>query len=160
MTFYIFRHGVTFYSKTNTPYPADQNSADILQEGIPATEKIGKYLKNIKTDGNFCSEIYRCRQTSEIVSKISGKKFVFDHNLNEYIENQFDEFNVQIKEFLKFLKRNNLKSIAICTHGAVIAGLKHLITEGEFKSEQIFDFPNPGIITKIENLEVEEIDFN
>jgi broad specificity phosphatase PhoE len=45
---------------------------EILPEGIPAVKRLADYLKDIKTDINFTSPYLRCKQTVDIISKVSG----------------------------------------------------------------------------------------
>src|SRR3989344_2307919 len=85
MRLYIFRHGMTLQSKNNVPYtPENYKTSPLLDEGIPVIEKIGNYLKDIKTDVNYTSPILRCTQTAEIISEISGKIFLPNDLLTEY----------------------------------------------------------------------------
>src|SRR3989337_3356148 len=96
-TFYILRHGHTYASWNRIPYGETLYSADIIQQGIKSIKKIGKYLKNIESDYNVSSEFKRCRQTVEIISKISGGKFEFDARLNEDVEEDKNLFIKRVK---------------------------------------------------------------
>src|SRR5437762_1931158 len=121
--FYIFRHGETFATKLEKGYGRKVFSAPLLDEGHPAIERIGEYLKNIETDFNTSSNVKRCRQTVEIVSQISGKQFIFDKRLNEFFLETYWHFRRRIKGVLKDIDQKGFSSVCICTHGACIAML-------------------------------------
>ncbi|MDO8429051.1 MAG: histidine phosphatase family protein [Candidatus Daviesbacteria bacterium] len=164
MTFYIFRHGETFVTRDRVGYGPNILDAPILEEGKEALLRLAVYLKGIKSDFAVSSEILRCRQTVEIVSKISGKKFEFDSRLNEFSLNElnnetFEVFLSRVQSFMNEVKAKKYDSVLICTHGAVIAVLKHLITTGVVSMEDIPDYPNPGILMIIKDQSVEEISF-
>jgi broad specificity phosphatase PhoE len=161
MDFYIFRHGETYFSKNKLPYYEEQiESAEILPEGIPAIEKLAHKLKNIQTDANFTSPYRRCLQTTEIVEKISGKKFKIDERLHDFKSEPIKKMAERLNRFLKEIKDKNYKSIAICTHGYPIAVLRSLITKGKFELDKLNYYPKPGILTVIKNGKVKLIDFN
>lgn len=161
MSFYIFRHGETFESKHNLSYGENVFSSEILAEGIEAVEKLALHLKEIKTDANFTSPFKRCLQTTEIISKISSKEFAADERLGEYLEDKetFNEFSSRIKNFLKSIDKDH-KSLAICSHGAVIAGLTHLLTKGDFQESNLVDFPSSGILVTIKGKKITYKNFN
>ncbi|OGM10654.1 hypothetical protein A2159_01045 [Candidatus Woesebacteria bacterium RBG_13_34_9] len=162
MLLYIFRHAITYHTKTNTPYGDEVVSAEILPEGIPAIEKLAKYLKYISTDANYTSPYKRCIQTVEIVSEISGKSFQLKDVLGEYREDKetFEEFAKRVKDFLVYLEKQNIKSAAICTHGGVIAGVISFLTKNSYTLPDLHNYPAPGILVTIENGKLEYKDFN
>lgn len=165
--FYLFRHGDTFVTKgqrvwyypsflpeTAFTYGTKVFSASILDESKPTIQKLAEYLKHIPTDFNASSQFRRCRQTVQIVEKITHKEFVFDKRLNEFVFEAPWKFKHRIKNFLADLKANDYDSVAICTHGAVIALLINILTGKKA------GFPKPGVLVKIENDEITYKDFN
>ena len=158
--YYIFRHGDTFYTKNRQPYPEDNFSVEILAEGIPALEKIGAFLKDISSDFNVSSEYLRCQQSNKIVSQISGLKFEKDARLNEFSHEVFDNLVKRLESFVDEVEKNKYQTIVICTHGAVIAGLKNILMGSEYEKSEMVDYPRPGVLTIIEDKKIEEIDFN
>lgn len=164
MNFYIFRHGETFQTKQAVHYGSQIETAEILPEGIPTIKRLANYLKDKTSDeksDNFSSPYLRCKQTVKIVKKIINKKFEFEEHLSEYREDKetFEKFANRIKNFLTHLPKSK-RTIIICTHGGVIAGLKHFIIRGKFEEENLYDFPNPGVLLEIKNKKVKSIDFN
>jgi phosphohistidine phosphatase SixA len=131
--YYIFRHGETFVSKgLKTGYGLKVFSADILDEGKPPLEKMGRYLKKIPTDFNASSRFKRCRTTVGIISKNSGKEFIFDSRLNEFFFELPFFFRRRIRHFLRDLNDKNLQTVLICTHAAVINELISMINPQAF----------------------------
>ncbi len=164
MELYIFRHGLTEQVKQNINYTIENvRTAELLPEGLPAIEKLALYLKNIPTDYNVASPFVRSVKTVEIVENITGKKFVFDNHLGEYVFQEGESFGQmagRIRDFLNDLEQKHYSSVAVCTHGAIISGLKYLKTKGEFKLPELTDYPLPGVLTIIKDKTVSEIDFN
>lgn len=165
MDYYIFRHGLTYEAKTGSDFTQDSIiSTPILPEGIPTIEKLAKYLGDIKTDANFSSPLLRCQQTIEVVEKITKMKFELDERLGEFLGlkgETFDSFATRIKNFVDDIQSKNFEFVAICTHGAGIAGLKHWVLERKFEEYQLYDFPKPGVLWIIkEDKTIESIDFN
>jgi broad specificity phosphatase PhoE len=157
--YYIFRHGETFYSKSRSSYPEDNFSVEILPEGILALERLAKYLKNISSDFNVSSEYKRCQQSIKIVSEISGLHFENDARLNEFNRETFEDLVKRLQSFVKDIEEKNYSTVIICTHGAVIAGLKNILTGSEYEKCEMVDYPRTGVLTCIENNKIEEIDF-
>lgn len=157
--FFIFRHGMA--TRSPDGYGDQILTATLLDEGIPAIEKLAEYLKGISSDFQYSSELPRCRQTAEIVTKSTGKKFSFDARLNEYHQEPFLQFTDRVDDFLEdiveqadriCLKRDcstEPATIWICTHGAVVACLKHLLLEGTHVQENQLDYTQPGEIIEI-----------
>lgn len=158
--YYIFRHGDTFYTKNQQPYPEDNFSVEILPQGIPALEKIGAFLKNISSDFNVSSEYLRCQQSNKIVSGISGLKFENDSRLNEFSNEVFDNLVDRLENFVKKMEEKQYETIVVCTHGGVIAGLKNILTGSEYEKSEMVDYPRPGVLTIIADKKIEEINFN
>ena len=165
VTFYIFRHGDTVNTggiKRLWRNGGGPRNLPILQKSKYALGEMGKYLKDIPTDANFTSPYLRCRQSSEIVREFSGKKFVTDERIRELRDDihGFVHFKKRVKEFLKEIEDKGYKSVAICTHGAVIAAIKHLVIDGKFFYFQGIDFPSPGKLMVIEDKKVKILNFN
>jgi broad specificity phosphatase PhoE len=164
--FYIFRHGDTkdsgSFLNTIFDYKGDSRMLPILPKGVPALEKIGEFLKNIPTDANFCSPYLRCMDSAEIVGGIANKKYQSDERIRELEKNgeKFTSFKKRVINFLNEIDEKKYSAVSICTHGAVIAAIKHLKTSRRFYFFQIIDFPKPGNLTIIKNGEVDTIDFN
>lgn len=164
-TYYIFRHGDTVNTgETNHLIKNGGGSKNlpILSKGKPVLKKIGLYLKNIPTDANFTSPYLRCKASSKIVGEISDKKFVSDERIIE-LRDSFKgalRFKKRVKEFLEEIETKGYSSVAICTHGAVIAAIKHLVTEGRFFYFQGIDYPSPGKLMIIKNKKVRILNFN
>jgi broad specificity phosphatase PhoE len=164
MDIYIFRHGDTsnsknffkrFYKQKNTL------KLPILPEGRIALKKMGNYLKNIHTDANFTSPFLRCRESSQIISQVAGKKFVPDARIAEFEGDvSFKELTEKVNSFLDDMHKHNYSSILICTHGAVIAAIKHFILHGYFYRFQLIDYPSPGKLLILKNKKITEINFN
>ena len=158
-TFYIFRHGLTYHAKHYLPYGEHIYDAEILEEAIPPLERMGDYLKNIPTDKNVTSPFLRCLQTVEIIQRVSGKEFEKEERLKEDVEG-FDVLEERVRSFVEEINKSDYTSIAICTHGAVIGTLKHLLVRGDVELSNIMDYPIPGVLTIIKDGKIEEIDFN
>lgn len=161
-TFYIFRHGETFATKRGTGYGVRIFSAPILPEATGALERMGAYLKNIPTEYNASSALKRCRQTAEIIGRESGKEFVFDKRLNEYFLESFGHFKQRLGSFLADIEKQRYESVVICTHGACISALISLLTakKDHQASFNLFQYPPPGVLTVIEETNIQEINFN
>lgn len=158
--FFLFRHGITFASEDDTPYGEAILTAPMLSQGIPAVTRLGKYLKNIETDFNLSSPLLRCQQTVEIITKESGKVFEFEERVIEYYKETFEQFRERIANYLKVLEESSHQNILICTHGAVIAGFKHLLLEGKFEENpDLHDYPKTGVLLNIREGKIEEISF-
>lgn len=168
--YYVFRHGDTSES-VKTLYrlliylfgkKRDTRDLDILPSGVAALEKIGAYLKNIHTDINFTSPYLRCVKSAEIVGKIANKKFVLNENLRELESKgeKFSSFHKRVSAFLKEVEGKKYSAVTICTHGAVIAAIKHLKIDGRFYFFQVVDYPNPGNLTIIKEGKLDQINFN
>src|SRR3989344_7569666 len=137
MNLYIFRHGMTYFSKKDIPYGNQVETAEILPEGIPVIKRLGEYLKDIPTDANFTSPFKRCMQTSGIISDITGKKFQVDHDLHDW-DPRVETVENMIARILLFclkLHATSYSSVTICTHGYPINALIAYFTKGEIKVE-------------------------
>lgn len=163
MIYYIFRHGETYYSKNNLHYGDKYESAEILSEYIPVIEKLANYLKGKLTDYNYTSPFRRAIQTVEIVSVITGKKFVPDDRLKEEglsrAEESLEQMESRLKSFLDETKSLN-SDVAVCTHGWPIAALLSIITKGFVTKTDLGKFPKCGQLLIVEGTSVKTMDFN
>lgn len=159
-TYYIFRHGQTIYSKTETPYGENERTAEILPEAKPVIENIAKKLSTFPIEKCFRSEFLRCKQTSEIIEAISKIHFEPMPLLNEFVEDNFDLFEKRMEETVNKLESLSETHIALCTHGANVAGFKKLLLGQEFHSHDLMYYPKTGVILVIQDGKIEEIDCN
>lgn len=159
--FYIFRHGETFATKRGTWYGTKIYSADLLPEARPALERMGKYLQNVHTDYQVSSQVKRCKQTTEIISSYTKWEFVYDNRLNEFFLETFWHLLKRVRSLLREIEEKEYKSVAICTHGGVIAVLLQLLSARKsINPFSLFNFPPPGVLTIIEGDTIQQINFN
>lgn len=159
--FYITRHGLATHSTNG--YGDKVYTATLLPEGIPPIERMAEYLQTIPTDLNASSEVIRCRQTAALISKKTGKEFVFDSRLNEYWPGSpepFPTFRDRIKSFIDEIKTKKEKRILIVTHGSGIAALKYYILTGNFEKINLPDYIPCGTLLIINGKRPNLIDFN
>jgi len=161
MDLYIFRHGETYQTKHDVHYGENVYKAEILPEAEPITKKLAAYLKKTNLDANFSSPYLRCRQTVEIVSKVTDEKYEFDNRISEYIVDleTFTNFQKRIKDFINELKDKKYKSVALCSHGYPIAALTEYAQKGKITEENLPNYPQPGIIWVINNKKLSEVSF-
>jgi broad specificity phosphatase PhoE len=168
-TYYIFRHGNTkntdrknLIVKLITKNGGGSMNLPILPKSKPALIQIGKYLKDKNIDAFYTSPYLRCKQSSKIVEKEIGKKFIPNEKIRELRSDikGFMGFKTRVRNFIKEVNDKNYKAVAVCTHGAVIAALKYLLTRGKFYYFQGVDFPKPGNLIVIEGKKIKVIDFN
>jgi hypothetical protein len=65
----------------------------------------------------------------------------------------------RIHSFLKKIEDNKFQKIAICTHGAIIAALKHQLLENNFTLDDLHDYPEPGVLLVVKGKKIQQIDF-
>lgn len=159
-TWYLFRHALSTYSKHG--YGDEVLSAQILPSETKPIEQMAQYFLKVPNSINFSSEIIRCIQTAQIISKPTGKQFATDKRLNEYHGESFEEFTIRVTSWLDGIEASQTASenILVCTHGAVIAALKHIILKGTFSEDNALDYPECGELWIIRDKKVESIDFN
>lgn len=164
--YYLFRHGLTEVtiqqSKTGLPIHYDKTNLNalILPEGIQAIERMGRFLSPMNISGWFSSPLLRCRQTCEVISAVTGKKFEFDEGLAEDETQTLEQKEQRLKGFLASLARANYQSVAICTHGTNLSILFNLLSKTKRITDPSKEFPKPGTITIITDGNVNEFDFN
>ncbi len=160
-TLYLLRHGLATHSKTG--YGDKILTASLLPEGIASSKRIGEYFKDKETDYNVSSEVLRCRQTAAIIQEETNKHFVFDKRLNESPlgpKEPFPELHTRASEFVNDVQSSNYQSILICTHGILIAAIKHFVLDGNFDASEVLDYPPTGTLAVLKNRSFEVIDFN
>lgn len=159
--FYIFRHGETFATKAGTGYGLRIFSANILPEAEGPLKKIGNYLKDKKIDYSVSSQIKRCRQSAAIITGVTGNEFVFDRRLNEYFLEPYWYLKRRVASVVNEARAKKYQTVCICTHGAVIAALVHVLTpETTRRPFNIYNFPPPGVLVVVEGGKVTQINFN
>ncbi len=159
-TYYIFRHGETYYSKNVIPYGENELTAEILPEAKITTQKLAIQLQKFQIEKAFRSEFLRCRQTVEIIETNSSLKFEAEPLLNEFTESSFDVFEERMETVIQKLESLAETHIALCTHGANVAGFKKLLTGHEFTSHDLMYYPKTGVILVISEGVISEIDCN
>jgi broad specificity phosphatase PhoE len=157
-TWYVFRHALA--TKSASGYGDQILTAGILPEAVEPIKKMAIFLNPIGPSRNFTSEILRCRQTADIITGITKKPFIPDLRLNEYYLEDFAHLSHRINKFLRETSTNNEPNIVICTHGAVIAGMKHYLLGGTFAETDLYDYPACGELVCIENKNYSIKNFN
>lgn len=154
---YIFRHGLATHSKNG--YGDKILTAEVLPEGIPPVQRIGQYLTLMPYDYGARSEFLRCQQTAAIVTDITGRAFTADKRLNEQYQEPFEAVRDRVRAFVDEMNASAHTHIWVCTHGVVIAALKHLITRGDFARSDENDYIQPGEVLLIRDGEPEVVKF-
>lgn len=155
---YLFRHGLATHSRRG--YGKEIVTARILPEGTPPIKKIGEKLKKMQNCRYFSSEVSRCRETSEIISEITGNTFMYDRRLNEKYKETIGEVRTRVSHFLSDVSRYPQQNIIICTHGVILAAIKNLLLNGSFVTKHLTDFPMTGELMIISGKEKKILDFN
>lgn len=84
--YYFLRHGKTIYQtkKKGIIYPAkDSPEVRLTKKAEKEIKKLAKRMKNFGIDLIYSSDLYRAKQTAEIVAKELGKKIIFDKKLRD-----------------------------------------------------------------------------
>lgn len=156
--YYLFRHALA--TKKVSGYGDKIITAKIIPASIPPIEKMAQYLKGVPSDLNVSSEFIRCKETSAIVEKITGKIFVYDKLLTEYYKETFDQFVKRVEKFLNRINMTQCQNVVICTHGAVIAAIKNIILTGSLREDKLLDYPQCGVLLIIKDKNFGQMDFN
>lgn len=159
-TFYLFRHGQTYYSKNVIPYGENELTASILPEAKPVITKMALFLNELSIDYATRSEFIRCKETTDIIEENANLKFTPDPLLNEFTEKEFELFSKRMEILVEKLKNLKEERIVICTHGAVVAALQKLLLGKPFRAHDLMYYPKTGVIVKIEGEKKSEVDFN
>lgn len=157
-TYFLFRHGLATHSKYG--YGKKILSASILPEGVPAVERIAERLKEVSTSANISSEITRCKETSAIITRITGKEFSFDKRLNEKYHESIGQIRERVQDFLQDVSQLPQQNVVICTHGTIIAAIQNLVLQGKFVTRHLSDYPQTGELVIIEGGRARIINFN
>lgn len=163
-TYYIFRHGETYFSKHDINYdPESRVNTPLLPESFPAINRLANFLKDKLETANFTSSYPRCVETSRIVGAKAGKNFFQDDRLiDEWITEGRETFEGFVERFRNFLNEiSQLESdiISICTHGWPITVLVNLLTKGEMKKDWLDNIIKPGELIIIKDGKVETKSF-
>lgn len=157
-TLYFFRHGLA--TRSTSGYGDQIVTAELLPEGVPAVERMAKFLTTQPYDAGFRSEFIRCQQTASKITQLTGQGFVPDPRLNEFHLESFDVFTARVQAWCEWIQKQSYQHVWVCTHGAVIAAAKNLLTKGFYEPDDELDFPYTGEIWIVNNSNVERHDFN
>ena len=135
-------------------------SAHLIDEGKPSIERLAAYMKEIKADYYVCSPFLRCRQTAEMVTKVTGDKFATDKRLGEYVFEIPRNFKKRILSFITEMEASDYKTIVICTHSIVIEMLIQYVTNGNLRFFHRITAPLTGVLTTIKDGKISEKNFN
>jgi broad specificity phosphatase PhoE len=155
---FILRHGLAV--KPGEEYGAKVLSAELLPEAIPVIERLGGYLTQFPCQRFLVSPVLRCQQTAAIVTQQTGQTFANDDRLREYHNESFAQLHHRVEMVAQELQSLAGETVWICTHGAVIGGLKNFLLKGKFEPGDELDYPFPGSLCLIENQTLTTIDFN
>lgn len=155
---YLVRHGLSTLDPRG--YGEHQLTAGLLPEGAGAIERIAGRLKEVPASFNASSPVLRCRQTAEIISRITGKHFVFDGRLTDLYREPFASFSERLRAFTSEIAERPEEHIIVCTHSAVITGISQYILGGTFTFQEEYDDPREGELMIIENNTRRTISFN
>lgn len=98
--FFLLRHGEATHNLNGTVGPLNElegKESKLSEKGIKQIEKAAKLLKKHKIDVILASDVYRIKQTAEIVSKELGKPVKFYSELRELNNGSYQE--ATLKEF-------------------------------------------------------------
>jgi broad specificity phosphatase PhoE len=157
-TWYLFRHALSTYSKTG--YGEKVLTAEILPNETAPIQEMSVYLKTVNPSVNYSSEILRCRQTAQIITDNTQKIFIPDGRINEYHQIEFNDFATKIKDIVHEIEKLKTPNILICTHGAVVGAIKHLLLKGNFQEKDLADYPKCGELLIIKDKIPKLINFN
>jgi len=146
--YFLLRHGQTNYQEMGLSYPwPDSSKAHLTKQGRMDIAKVAKNLKKTKIDLIFSSDLFRTRETAQIVASALGLKIIFDKRLRDENrgiyqgkpkEDYYRDFPLEKRFFQKapkgncwndtkrdvvnffkdIEKRYNKKSILLVAHGA------------------------------------------
>lgn len=157
-TWYLFRHALATYDKKG--YGDQILTAAILKHEVAPIEKMATYLQKVKDSINVSSTLLRCKQTIDIISRGSGKIFITDKRLNEYYSESFEEFHQRVTQWVHDIGKIQPSAVLVCSHGAVIAGIKHTLLYGDFRENDIRDYPDCGQLLIIKHKSTKLVNFN
>jgi broad specificity phosphatase PhoE len=159
-TYYLFRHGLTLAVKRKRWYWNTLWSAQIIDEGKPSLERLAAYMKDIKADYYVTSPFLRCRQTAAYVEKVTGKKFVIDKRVGEYVFELPWRVTDRFRRFITEMEKSDNDTIVICTHSIGIEMLLPYLTKGRMDFFHRVIAPQTGVLTIVKDKVVQSINFN
>ena len=89
---YLLRHG-----------EKNKDGTALSKNGIIQTSHLSKRLKDIKFNKIYSSDLVRCKQTAEIISKNHPTKIIFDESLRE-VKGKVKEFPEKHPKEIKIIK--------------------------------------------------------
>jgi broad specificity phosphatase PhoE len=124
----------------NTPYVEGElkyPGPGLSKNGISQAKKTAVYLKDVKFDGIYCSDMTRAIETAKEIKKYQSSKITYHRELAEINRMIYDKTSASKKElkinldrlritldfFKKILKDNKGKKILVVAHGNVIRAL-------------------------------------
>lgn len=155
---YLVRHGLATLDPSG--YGERRMTAGLLPEGAGAIKRIAARLKDVPPSYNVSSPVPRCRETAEIITRVTGKQFVFDDRLTELYQEPFTSFSARVRAFTDELSGRAEEHIVICTHSAVIAGITQFLLGGSFAFQEEYDDPREGELVIVENNTSRTVSFN
>ena len=157
-TLWVARHGKSIRGIDD--YGDAILTATLLPEAYGPLHRLAAYLEHVPTDGNWVSPIERCQQTARLISEKTAKQFITDSRITEYYQETFEEMVARVSNFLEELSAHEGQSFLLCTHGGVIAIIKHLYLDGKVDESQNLDYTMPGELMKLNNKKIEILSFN
>lgn len=165
---YLIRHGESEGNKSNLFL--GHTDLDITEKGHAQAEMTAEFLKDIKVDAIYSSDLKRAYNTGLHTAKRKGMEIVKDENLREIFagewENRlFEDIVVEYKEDFKVWKENIGR--ARCTGGESVEELlerfvsevKKIAKENEGKTVFIFTHATPIRVLRaaLDGLSLDEI---
>lgn len=165
---YLIRHGESEGNKSNLFL--GHTDLDITEKGHAQAEMTAEFLKDIKVDAIYSSDLKRAYNTGLHTAKQKGMEIVKDENLREIFagewENRlFEDIVVEYEEDFKVWKKNIGR--ARCTGGESVEELlerfvsevKKIAKENEGKTIFIFTHATPIRVLKaaLDGLSLDEI---
>ena len=154
---YIFRHGLATHSKNG--YGDQILTAQVLPEGRPPIERLGVYMRVLPYEVGYRSHLLRCEKTAQIVTDATGNPFMPDARLNEQYQETFESVHDRVQAFVADANASPHTYIWVCTHGVIIAALRHFILDGQFWRSMENNYTQPGELLMIANGKDEVLNF-
>jgi len=100
--YFILRHGDTVWTKTKRCYPwPDSKKIHLTKEGHERIKEVADALEKEKIDLLFSSDIFRAKQTAEIIAKKLGLKIHFDKRLRDTFLADYQRKKILAEDFYK-----------------------------------------------------------
>lgn len=155
---YLIRHGESEGNKSNLFL--GHTDLDITEKGHAQAEMTAEFLKDIKVDAIYSSDLKRAYNTGLHTAKRKGMEIVKDENLREIFagewENRlFEDIVVEYEEDFKVWKENIGR--ARCTGGEsveellerFVSAVKKIAKENEGKTVFIFTHATPIRVLRV-----------